>query len=253
MDFYTTDDYEKNYDYSYNRKRRRSRSPSEDRYRRRRKNKKKRKLEDIEDIEENTKTLDNANQNTTPEDDISTKVFADENHIYFRCGVNQKSINKLIEIINNKNNEYKELTKDNLLLSCEPAPLYLHITSFGGGVLSAFRAIDCIKSSKLPIYTIVDGYAASAGSMIAVVGKKKYMTPSSYVLIHELSTWFGGKYSELKDDMKNAKRMMDDIEKLYLDNTKISRRKFKECRKHDLWWNQKKCLDLGIVEELWEG
>ena len=52
--------------------------------------------------------------------------------------------------------------------------------------------------------------------------------------------------------MKNAKRMMDDIEKLYLDNTKISRRKFKECRKHDLWWGQEKCLDLGIVDELWK-
>ena len=33
-----------------------------------------------------------------------------------------------------------------------------------------------------------------------------------------------------------------------LDNTKISRRKFKECRKHDIWWGQEKCMDLGIID-----
>jgi len=185
-------------------------------------------------------------------DEMDKKVFADENHIYFRAGVSAKSIDKLIEIINTKNDEYIELTRDKLLKKCEPGILYLHITSFGGSVLAAFRAIDAIERSKLPIHTIVDGHAASAGSMMAIIGKKKYMTPRSYVLIHELSTWFGGKYSELKDDMKNAKRMMDDIEKLYLDNTKISRGRFKECRKHDLWWGQEKCLDLGIVDELWK-
>ena len=118
-------------------------------------------------------------------DDMDKKVFSDDNHIYFRAGVSAKSIDKLIEIINTKNDEYLELTKDKLLKKCEPGILYLHITSFGGSVLAAFRAIDTIERSKLPIYTIVDGHAASAGSMMAVIGKKKYMTPRSYVLIHE--------------------------------------------------------------------
>lgn len=180
-------------------------------------------------------------------------VYADKNHIYFRTAVNQNSVDKLIELIDEKNVEYMKLKKNKLIKSCSPAPLYLHITSYGGSILYGFKAIDAILNSELPIYTIVDGYAASAGTMMSVCGVKRYMTKHGYMLIHEITYGFGGKFKELKDGMANAKRWMEDIENLYLKRTKLTKSDLEKYMKHDYWWNFEKCQKLGLIDDLWEG
>lgn len=180
-------------------------------------------------------------------------VHAEDNHIYFRSSVEQKSVDKLIELIDKKNKEYRNLCMNKLISSCEPAPLYLHITSYGGSVLYGFKAIDAIINSELPVHTIVDGYAASAGTMMSVSGKKRYMTSHGYMLIHEITYGFEGKFKDLKDGMENSKRWMADIEDLYLKKTFINKGDLVKYMKHDHWWNYDKCKELGLVDELWEG
>jgi len=185
--------------------------------------------------------------------DHSKDVYSDGNHIYFKTGVNKTSGEKLISLIEDKNKEFKKLKDHRLLIDFKPRPLYLHITSYGGSVLHAFKIIDAMNNSELPVYTIVDGYAASAGTMISVCGKKRFMGGHAYMLIHELSYGFGGKYKELKDNMKNAKRWMDDIQQLFTDYSNIDAKAFKKYRKHDLWWRYDKCKELGLVDEMWTG
>lgn len=196
-------------------------------------------------------------KNAEPEDGTKLSnedVFDIENHIYFRTGVNQASIDKVINIIEQKNRDFKNVLKDNpLVKDVQPSPLYLHITSNGGSVMSAFKLIDAMGRSVMPVYTIVDGHAASAGTMISVMGKKRFMTRHGYMLIHELSTMMGGKYKELKDDWKNAKQFMKDIEKLYTTKTKITSDEFKKIQKHDLWWGFDVCLEKGLVDGEWLG
>ena len=51
--------------------------------------------------------------------------------------------------------------------------------------------------------------------------------------------------------MKNSKTWMDDIERLYVEKTNISKKQFKKYRKHDLWWRFDKCKKLGIVDDVW--
>lgn len=183
----------------------------------------------------------------------SRDVYAEGNHIYFHTGVTKQSINKLTDLIGAKNQEYKELTESKLVDKCSPAPLYLHIASYGGSVLEGFKAISHIQNSALPVYTIVDGYAASAGTMMSVAGKKRYMTEHGYMLIHEISTGMHGKYKELEDGMENAKRWMEDIERLYETRTNIRRKELKKYMKHDYWWNYEKCKELGLVDDVWRG
>jgi ATP-dependent protease ClpP protease subunit len=180
-------------------------------------------------------------------------VYANRNHIYFHSNVNKVSINKLIELLNDKNLEYKKIEKNKLIKKCDPGVLYLHITSFGGSVLDCMKGINAIKHSELPVHTIVDGYAASAGTLMSVFGKKRYMTEYGYMLIHELSSGFYGKYGALKDGMKNAKTWMKDIEKIYLGKTKIPKKILRKALKHDLWWNYEKCKEYSLVDDIWTG
>jgi len=181
-----------------------------------------------------------------------TNVWYKDNHIYFTTKVCDESITKLINIINKKNEEFETLLKNELIESANPNNLFLHICSYGGGVNACFRGIDAIMRSKIPIYTIVDGYACSAGSMLAVSGKKRYMCPNSYVLIHQLSsTGPVGTFWKIKDKYTNVVQHMDDIYNLYLNNSKLNKQQLEEFMSHDLYWKTDKCIEYGLVDEVY--
>ena len=65
--------------------------------------------------------------------------------------------------------------------------------------------LDFIKNSKIPVHTVVEGRVASAASMMSVVGKRRYMSRHSRILIHQLTGGFWGKMSELEDNMEDCK------------------------------------------------
>lgn len=178
-------------------------------------------------------------------------VTIDGNHIYFQTSVSDKSITELIKAINLKNNEYKKLVENKLIEKATPSNLWLHITSFGGSLFACFRAIDAIKNSIMPIYTIVEGYAASAGTLMSVVGVKRFMTPSSYMLIHQLSGGSSGTFWELKDEHANTELMMEDIYKVYIEHTKLDKKQLEEILAHDIWFKLDKCIEVGLIDEIY--
>ncbi len=183
---------------------------------------------------------------------LDTSVFCEENHIYFRTDVRATSVNKLISIINDKNREFDSLHHHELIQSLQPKPLYLHITSFGGLVFNGLMAVDAIINSRIPVYTIVDGYAASAATIMSVVGKKRYMTANSNLLIHQITSGAQGTYHNLKDAMANNTKIMEDIKRIYYKHTNISdEKKLDEYLSHDLWWGVEECIKHGIVDEVY--
>lgn len=176
------------------------------------------------------------------------KITKENNHIYFYSEVNRNSIFQLTSLI-------KKVEKDCLNVSqnysVEPPKIYLHISSFGGSVFDALTAIDVITSCKVDVYTIIDGASASAGTLISVVGKKRYIRPNAYMLIHQLSSGCWGKMNELEDDFKNNKNIMKKIKKIYKENTKVPKEQLKDILKHDLWWDSEICLKYSLVDEIW--
>lgn len=179
-------------------------------------------------------------------------VSCSNNKIYFKAAVTDDSIRKLIKIIEYKNDQFKKLSNNKMVENVTPKPLYLHITSYGGSLFACFRGIDAIKRSQIPIHTVVDGYAASAATLMSVVGKKRYITPSSYMLIHQLSSGAIGKFWEIKDDYENCETLMNDIYDIYINHTKMSERDIKTYLTHDLWWKSDKCIENGLIDELYE-
>ena len=136
-------------------------------------------------------------------------------------------------------------------LNLDEIPIYLHINSFGGSVFDALTAIDVIQSCKVPIHTIIEGATASAGTLISVVGKKRYMRPNAYMLIHQLSSGCWGKMSEIEDDFQNNKVLMEKIMNIYKEHADIPKKQLSEILKHDLWWDLDQCKKCGLVDETW--
>jgi ATP-dependent Clp endopeptidase proteolytic subunit ClpP len=177
-----------------------------------------------------------------------SKIERDNNHIYFYSEVDRDSIYELCVLIREAE---EESVMTSFKLNIEEVPIYLHIASYGGSVHAAFSAIDQIKACRVPIYTIIDSASASAGTLISIVGKKRFIRPNAYMLIHQLSSGCWGKFAEIEDEFKNLKDMMNKIKEIYKEHATIPKKDLNELLKHDLWLDADKCISYGLVDEIW--
>jgi len=174
-------------------------------------------------------------------------IAVHENKIYYYAGVNRESAAELNKKIGEL--QVRSFTMANNL-DVEPYPIHLHINSGGGSIISGIASMDTILRCKVPVYTYVDGFAASAATFLTIVGNKRFISRHSYMLIHQLTSNFWGKYSEFQDAKQNLDLMMDTIKNVYKKYTKVPVRKLNEILKHDLMWDAKTCLKYGLVDEI---
>jgi len=87
------------------------------------------------------------------------------------------------------------------------------IDSYGGQVYSLMTMIAAIKSSELPVATIVEGKAMSCGAILLSFGEEglRFADPDATVMIHDVSGGGYGKVEELKADVKEAERLDEKI------------------------------------------
>jgi ATP-dependent Clp endopeptidase proteolytic subunit ClpP len=178
-------------------------------------------------------------------------IRVDGNKIYFHKEVSRDSVLSLIFTLNQTVKKLKNAS-DQMGVDEYP-PVYLFINSGGGDYYAGMSAFDHIKNMDYPVYTVIDGLTASAGTFISLAGQKRFMLKSSWVLIHQIKTWFTGynTFEELKDEMLNTTNIMNSLNNMYLENTKISKKKLDTFFKHDLYLDSDQALKLGIVDEIY--
>ena len=179
-------------------------------------------------------------------------VKANGNHIYLYSEIDRKSAYDVNNYIRTLSNEILAI-HNTMTMTEESTPIYLHINSYGGSIFDALSIIDTIQNCKVPVYSIIEGCAASAATLISVCCTKRFMTKYSYMLIHELRSGIWGKYSEIEEEYENLTSIMETLIEIYKNNTSIkSEKQLKNLLKKDSWWNSGICLKKGLVDELWE-
>ena len=174
-------------------------------------------------------------------------ITVHENRVYYYSGVNRQSVVELNHKIGEL--ESKHLTASNVL-EIDPPPIKIFINSGGGSITAGISSMDTILRTKVPVHTYVDGFCASAATFLSVVGGERFMSRNSYMLIHQLSTIFWGKYSEFEDEKQNLDLMMTTIKNVYKEYTKVPMKKLDEILKHDLLWDAETCLEYGLIDNI---
>ena len=179
----------------------------------------------------------------------SPQITRQDNHIYFYAEIDRKTISTLNTLLR----EAEEFCViSTLRLRVAVIPIWLHIYSNGGYIHAALAAVDVIQNSRVPVYSVIEGATASAGTMISVVCAKRYIRKNAYMLIHQLSSECWGKMSEIEDEYKNLSSLMKHVATIYLEHTKLSKKKLQWLLHHDLWMDSEKCLQFRLVDEIYE-
>jgi len=171
-----------------------------------------------------------------------------DNRIYFYAEIDRENILQLNKSLREKSN--LNIATAIQQESINPVPIYLHILSYGGNIFTGLAAMDEILKSKVDIYTIVDGCCASAATFLSVVGKKRFIKEHAFMLIHQLTGFMWGKYSEMTDSMQNFDHIMKTIKTVYKRFTKVPEEQLDGILDHDIWWDAETCLKYGLVDEI---
>jgi len=176
------------------------------------------------------------------------------NEYYLYNDISMKSIQGLLKFIKNAEKRWKLflLETSDIMENATPKPLKIFINSNGGDIFAAIPLIDAITNCSIPIYTFVEGMAASAASLISMMGHKRFITKNSFMLIHELRTGVQGTYSDIMDEKENCDKLMDVIKKIYLEKTNgnLENDTLEKILKRDIILTSEECKNYGLVDEI---
>lgn len=131
------------------------------------------------------------------------------------------------------------------------AVIHLHLQSYGGSLMHSLYVADVVQNTSIPVYTYVDGFAASAATLISISGARRFMSPHSLMLIHQLSSASAGKYYEMEDQAENLENLMEMMRNYYLQNTHFNEEELTSLMKRDIWLDANTCLKYGLVDEIY--
>lgn len=182
--------------------------------------------------------------------DSNSTIYSNNNNVYFNDDVTEAScfaLNRELRMVEQRVQLLKTYLNTN-----DDVPIYLHITTNGGSIHAAFSVIDCINSLACPVYTVVDGFVASAGTLISLAGKKKFIQPNAYILIHQLRSGMWGKMAEIEDEYHNLKKLSEHITSYYEKNTKIKRKQLCNMLTKEISWDAEEAVGLGLVDDIYK-
>lgn len=130
------------------------------------------------------------------------------------------------------------------------------INSYGGAVYNCIAMMNILESLEIPVVTVCEGYAMSAGAALLTCGDKGYRFahPDATIMIHQMSTFLYGGMNEIENDVEQSKLLQDRLLNKMAKN--IGKKSgyfqgvFKKAAYQDIFMTAEEAKTMGIVNEL---
>ena len=129
-------------------------------------------------------------------------------------------------------------------------PIYIYLNSLGGDITYGLAFMSTIRSSITPIITIVLGMAASMASYIPMVSTKAYAFEDSTICLHDGSVGVMQTRRKANDVMSYVDRCSERMDKIVLQNTKITQEKLDEIADKEYYIFADEAKELGIIDAI---
>lgn len=178
------------------------------------------------------------------------------NHVYIVGEIANESVDRLIKSIKALQQPGEIESKAvGGVVTTEPKPIIIHIDSGGGDLEAGIRAVRFIKNSQTPLYTIIDGLAASSAASIYIAGHERFAFADSLILLHQHSVNTGhGESSQTHTDIKEAATESQAAYKwyfqYYLDSTGLAEKDLERLLRRDAFLPAKEAKALRLVDHI---
>ena len=173
-----------------------------------------------------------------------------DNHIYFYADVDSDRCLALIRAIREADSELRQQYLSRGLEGMPLTPIWLHIHSYGGDLFTGFSLADQLAMVKSPIYSVIEGICASAATLISMSCTRRFILPSSFMLIHQLSGFKWGTHEEFKDEMTLQNKAMERLAEFYSRRAKPSIDEVRAMLTRDYWMDAETAVAQGFADEI---
>ena len=130
--------------------------------------------------------------------------------------------------------------------------IYLYINSPGGSVLDGMAIYDTMQIIKPDVATVCLGKAASMGAVLLSGGAKgkRYCTPNSTVLIHQVMGGIQGSASDIEITAQEILRLRERLNTILAENCDQPFEKISRDSDRDYWMDADTAVEYGIVDHV---
>lgn len=128
----------------------------------------------------------------------------------------------------------------------------LYINSPGGSVYDGLAIYDTMQFIKPDVVTYGIGLQASMGAFLLSSGAKgkRFLLPSSRVMIHQPSSGTQGKVTDQEISLREALRLKDLLNEILAKNTGQKLAKIKADVERDFWMDAREAVAYGVVDKV---
>lgn len=126
--------------------------------------------------------------------------------------------------------------------------IILRINSPGGEVWEAMSILNMLRAHKASVLGVVDGLAASAGSVIAVGCDETVMSPGTQMMIHSPSTIAWGNAAEMRKTAEVLDSVEESIITIYRD--KAGESAWGELLAAETWYTAQEAVTAGLADRV---
>jgi ATP-dependent protease ClpP protease subunit len=128
--------------------------------------------------------------------------------------------------------------------------VHLRINSPGGDVFAGIGMAQLMREYSGDIVAHVDGYAASAASIVAIAANKVLMAPASMMMIHKAWTWGVGNSDELLATAELLDKIDGQLADTYAQRGNKSAAEFLDLMAKETWFTPQEAIDAGLCDEV---
>lgn len=128
--------------------------------------------------------------------------------------------------------------------------LKLRINSPGGDVFAAAAIHNSLKNHPATVTAYIDGWAASAASVVAMAGDTIVMPKTAMMMIHNPSTIAWGDAREMRTTADILDKVRDTIIAAYEEKTGLDRTKLINLMNSETWMTADEAEELGFADEV---
>lgn len=133
--------------------------------------------------------------------------------------------------------------------------LHLRINSPGGEIYDGIAIFNTIQQSKANVSIYIDGIAASMASVIALAGKKLYMSRLSRFMTHRATGGVNGDAEDMKNFAIQLEELENTMASIYARKTGLNIEQAKERylqKGYDRWISAQEALDEKIIDGIYD-
>lgn len=134
--------------------------------------------------------------------------------------------------------------------------LPMAIDSYGGNAHGLLSLIDAMRSSSIPVATVIQGKAMSCGAMLAALGERgmRFIGPQSHIMVHHVASFMGGILPQIKADLAHGEDLERQIFELMDEHCGhkpgFFRDKLKPREGADWYIKPHEAVGLGLVDHV---